>query len=187
MRDDELTVRSTTRAVTARGAGPPRRAGLGWLLAVVALMLGFFVAFNILEAMLPALVSRMAPGHRRGFAIGVYNTTQTLGVFFGGLIGGALAEHFGPAGVFLTGAVLCALWLVVASGMRGPRQPVNDLSSLTFSIASGVDLDGLRVALARVQGVREAHVLGDERIARLKVVPGEWDEGRVRKLVSGEV
>ena len=153
---------------------------------LAVLMLGFFVAFNILEAMLPALVSRMAPAHRRGFAIGVYNTTQTLGVFFGGLIGGAVAEHLGPAGVFATGAILCGLWFIVALGMRGPRRPVNDLSSLTFTIASGVDIDRLGEALARVQGVRAAEVLGEQRIARVTVVPGEWDEGRVRKLVSGE-
>ena len=157
------------------------------LAALAALMLGFFVAFNVLEAMLPALVSRAAPAHGRGLAIGVYNTTQTLGVFFGGLIGGAVAQHYGTSAVFGTGAVLCGLWFAAALGMRGPSRPVNDLSSLTLTIASGVDLDGLDEALARVQGVREAEVLGEQRIARLKVVPGEWDEGRARKLVSGEV
>ena len=153
---------------------------------LAALMLAFFVGFNILEAMLPALVSRVAPAHGRGFAIGVYNTTQTLGVFFGGLMGGELAKHFGAPGVFGAAAVLCVLWFVVALGMRGPRRPVNDLSSLTFTIASGVDIDRLGAALARVPGVREAEVLGEQRIARLTVVPGEWDEGSVRKLVSGE-
>ena len=45
----------------------------------------FFVAFNVLEALLPSLVSRLAPAQGRGAAIGVYNTTQTLGVFFGGV------------------------------------------------------------------------------------------------------
>jgi MFS family permease len=157
------------------------------LAALAVLMLGFFVAFNVLEAMLPALVSRVAPAHGRGLAIGVYNTTQTLGVFFGGLIGGAVAQHYGPSAVFGTGAVLCGLWFAAALGMRGPSRPVNDLTSLTLTIASGVDLDGLDEALARVHGVREAEVLGEQRIARLKVVPGEWDEGRARKLVSGEV
>lgn len=160
----------------------PGVAGIG------VLMLGFFVAFNVLEAMLPALVSRSAPAHGRGLAIGVYNTTQTLGVFFGGLIGGGVAEHYGPAAVFGTAAVLCGLWFAVALGMRAPPQrAVNGLSSVTFSITSGVNLDGLGEALARVPGVREAEVLGAQRIARLKVVPGEWDEGTVRKLVSGEV
>ncbi|HEX7054812.1 MAG TPA: MFS transporter [Burkholderiales bacterium] len=157
------------------------------LAGLTALMLGFFLAFNVLEAMLPALVSRTAPAHGRGLAIGVYNTTQTLGVFFGGLIGGGVAQHYGTGAVFATAAVLCGLWLAAALGMRDPPRPVNDLSSLTFSIASGVDLDRLGEALARVPGVREAEVLGEQRIARLKVVPGQWDEGTVRKLVSGEV
>jgi hypothetical protein len=88
--------------------------------------------------------------------------------------------------VFATGAVLSGVWLAAAYGMRGPVRPVNGLSSLTFSIATGVNLEGLREALAAVRGVREAEVLASERIARLKVVPGQWDESRVRKLVMGE-
>jgi MFS family permease len=157
-------------------------------LAVLAvLMLGFFAAFNVLEAMLPALVSRAAPAQGRGVAIGVYNTTQTLGVFFGGAVGGGVAKYYGAHAVFATAAVLSLLWFALALGMRSPRPSVNALSSLTFSIASGVDLDGLREALAAVRGVREAEVLAQERIARLKVVPGQWDESSVRKLVTGEV
>jgi len=88
------------------------------LAALVALMLMFFVAFNVLEAMLPSLVSRLAPAHGRGVAIGVYNTTQTLGVFFGGLLGGWVAGHHGATGVFMVCAMLVALWLAVAAGMR---------------------------------------------------------------------
>ena len=67
------------------------------------------------------------------------------------------------------------------------QQPVNELSSLTFSIAAGVNLEGLREALARVRGVREVEVLAAERIARLTVVPGQWDEHGVRKLITREV
>ena len=94
---------------------------------LAALMLAFFVAFNVLEALLPSLVSRLAPARARGVAIGVYNTTQTLGVFFGGLIGGWIAERHGTAAVFMTCAVLCGLWLVAALGMRPPRASVNAL------------------------------------------------------------
>jgi MFS family permease len=98
-----------------------------------ALMLGFFVAFNLLEAMLPSLVSRIAPAQGRGVAIGVYNTTQTLGVFFGGLLGGWVARHHGATGVFYLCAGLSALWLVVAAGMRPVPLPkssaVNGLSN----------------------------------------------------------
>lgn len=158
------------------------------VVAHAILLLAFFAAFNILEAMLPSLVSRVAPAHARGTAIGVYNTTQTLGLFFGGLMGGWVASHFGDAAVYGIGAALAALWLVVALWMRPPPAPaVNGLSSLTFSIAAGVEIDGLREALAKVHGVREAEVLAHERIARLKVVPGQWDENLVRKLVAGEV
>jgi len=99
------------------------------VVALALLMLGFFVAFNLLEAMLPSLVSRLAPAHGRGVAIGVYNTTQTLGVFFGGWLGGWLARHHGVAGVFFACAVLSALWLVVAAGMRPVPRPVNGLSN----------------------------------------------------------
>jgi MFS family permease len=159
----------------------------GGLMSLTLLMLAFFVGFNALEALLPSLVSRIAPAQGRGVAIGVYNTTQTLGVFFGGVLGGWLAGRYGAHAVFLASAVLCTLWLVAAIAMRPPARPVNDLSSLTLSIATGVNLEGLREALTAVRGVREAEVLAHERIARLKVVPGQWDESRVRKLVTGEV
>lgn len=156
--------------------------------ALAALMLAFFAAFNVLEALLPALVTRIAPARSRGTAIGVFNTTQTLGLTFGGLLGGWIAEHHGAAAVFAACGVLVAAWFLLAAGMRPlASAAVNELSNLTFTIASGVNLDGLGEALARVPGVREAEVLAHERIARLKVVPGQWDESSVRKLVTGEV
>jgi MFS family permease len=98
------------------GALPPSVAG------VAALMLAFFVAFNILEALLPSLVSRIAPAQARGAAIGAYNTTQTLGLFFGGLAGGWLAKHFGVGALFAGCAVLVVAWLAVAAGMRAPAR-----------------------------------------------------------------
>jgi MFS family permease len=105
---------------------------LGGGIALLALLLlAFFVAFNVLEALLPSLVSRAAPVKGRGVAIGVYNTTQTLGVFFGGLFGGWIAAHHGTTGVFVTCAVLAAVWLALAVGMRTPPA-VNEAPSPTF-------------------------------------------------------
>jgi MFS family permease len=103
----------------------------GGLELLALLMLAFFVAFNVLEALLPSLVSRAAPAQGRGTAIGVYNTTQTLGVFFGGLLGGWVAAHHGTTGVFALCAVLAAVWLVLAIGMRAPAA-VNEAPSPTF-------------------------------------------------------
>jgi len=94
---------------------------------LAALMLGFFIAFNVLEALLPSLVSRIAPAEGRGVAIGVYNTTQTLGVALGGVLGGWIAKHHGATAVFAVCAVLAALWLLVAAGMRPVPSAVNGL------------------------------------------------------------
>lgn len=93
------------------------------LAGMAALLVGFFAAFNILEALLPSLVSRIAPERARGTAIGVFNTTQTLGLFAGGLAGGILARDFGATGVYVLCAVATLAWLAVAAGMR----PLPDL------------------------------------------------------------
>ena len=89
---------------------------------VMAMLFAFFIAFNVLEAILPSLVSRIAPARARGAAIGVYNTAQTLGLFFGGLGGGWIASRYGAAAVFGACAALTALWLAACAGMRAPRR-----------------------------------------------------------------
>ncbi len=85
-------------------------------------LLSFFVAFNILEAMLPSLISRIAPPNAKGAALGVYNTTQALGLFVGGAMGGWLVKNFDAGAVFIGGAAMVALWLVAAATM--PPVPV---------------------------------------------------------------
>jgi predicted MFS family arabinose efflux permease len=80
----------------------------------------FFLGFNTLEASQPSLVSRLAPAHARGAALGVYNTLQSVGFFVGGAAGGWLVGHWGALGLFAVCAVLTALWLVVAWPMQVP-------------------------------------------------------------------
>jgi predicted MFS family arabinose efflux permease len=92
------------------------------VMAMAVLLFAFFSAFNILEAILPSLVTRIAPAHARGTAIGVYNTAQTLGLFFGGLGGGWIAGRYGVTAVFGACAVLAAFWLAACAGMRAPRR-----------------------------------------------------------------
>jgi predicted MFS family arabinose efflux permease len=82
------------------------------------LLLAFFVGFNILEASLPSLVSRLAPADAKGAALGIYNTTQALGLFFGGVLGGWVQQGWGRAAVFGACAGLMALWLLVAARQR---------------------------------------------------------------------
>lgn len=79
----------------------------------------FFSGFNLLEAALPSLVSRLAPVHLRGAALGAYSTSQFVGAFVGGTFGGIALGHFGPDGIFIGAAVLTLLWLpLVVIGSR---------------------------------------------------------------------
>ena len=87
-----------------------------WCMAL--LMFLFFCGFNALEATQPSLVSRMAPAPLRGAALGAYNTLQSLGLFAGGAIGGAVAKFVGVPGLFVMTAVLTALWLLVTWPLR---------------------------------------------------------------------
>ena len=80
----------------------------------------FFIAFNVLEATQPSLISRIAPPHAKGAALGVYNTTQSLGLFLGGSLGGLLVSVSGPQAVWLVCAVLALIWLAVALSMTMP-------------------------------------------------------------------
>jgi MFS family permease len=91
-----------------------------WMLGLWLLL--FFVAFNILEASLPSLVSRTAPPAAKGAALGVYNTTQALGLFVGGAAGGYIAQHFGDNAVFAVCAGLAVIWSGVAASMNFPQR-----------------------------------------------------------------
>ncbi len=148
----------------------------------IALLLAFFVAFNILEASLPSLVSRVAPPSSRGTALGVYNTTQSLGLFVGGAAGGWLATHLGTASVFVFGMALIALWLLTAWGMRVPGEAVER----TFRVRAGTDPVALRERIVCLRGVRDAVVAPEQGVVRLTVYPESFDEGAVRELIGGE-
>ena len=93
-----------------------------WLLALWLML--FFVAFNILEATLPSLVSRTAPPAAKGAALGVYNTTQAIGLFVGGAGGGFIAQNLGDNAVFAICAVLAVVWMAVAASMNFPQRRV---------------------------------------------------------------
>jgi len=144
------------------------------LTQIVPLLFLFFLAFNILEASLPSLVSKLAPAGSKGTALGVYSTSQFLGAFLGGGLGGWLLGAYGPMGVFTLCGAAVAAWLLVASGMR---QPAN----LKTRMIHTVQLDAqearrLEQNLLTVSGVAEAVVIAEERMAYLKVVESELDE-----------
>ena len=99
------------------------------LTGLVIFLLLFFIALNLVEALQPSLVSRLAPPHLKGFAMGVYNTTQAFGLSLGGILGGTLAKRFGDNAVFYVCAGLTALWFVAAWSMVPPGKKLEEKSN----------------------------------------------------------
>lgn len=143
----------------------------------------YFVAFNVLEATLPSIITKIAPADAKGTAIGVYNTTQSLGVFVGGAMGGYLSSYQGLASVFVFCSVLMALWLLLGISMKAPPAVKTKMYHLEkISAAKAKTLAG---KLSVVHGVHETVVLADEGLVILKVdiQPG-WDEAAVLRLIG---
>jgi MFS family permease len=155
----------------------------GWatgVFSISAFLLAFFVAFNLLEAAIPSAVTRVAPPRAKGAALGVYNTTQALGLFAGGALGGLVAKHFGAQGVFAACAALMVVWMFVAAGMKLPPA----VRKRSVAVSAALDPEELRRRLVEVPGVRAAVVVPGEGVAHLEVMPG-WDEPKVMNLVNG--
>ena len=90
---------------------------------IVGIIMGlifYFIGFNYLEASLPSLVSKLAPIQSRGLALGVYNTSQSLGIFVGGSFGGLIANFYGYQGTFLFCSLLIMIWLILSISMKMP-------------------------------------------------------------------
>ena len=98
-------------------------------MALIALLFGFFIAFNTLEASQPSLVSRIAPPAAKGAALGVYNTLQALGIACGAATGGLMSKFTSAPTIFALCAGLTLIWLIIAIKMpeiprRSARQTV---------------------------------------------------------------
>lgn len=144
------------------------------------LLLVFFTAFNLLEATLPSLITRMAPPDAKGTAMGVYSSSQFLGAFAGGGLGGILHGRFGLQGVFAFATLSALIWLLVAWTMKSPRH----LSSRLLNVGACGEADArhLAVRLTQVPGVAEAVVIATEGVAYLKVDRHLLDEAALREL-----
>ena len=81
-------------------------------MSVFAALAVFFAGFNFLEAGLPARLSIIAAADSRGAALGVFSSSQFLGAFAGGLLGGLLLAG-DTSRVFLACTGLATGWLVL--------------------------------------------------------------------------
>ncbi|WP_276320114.1 MFS transporter [Parasulfuritortus cantonensis] len=157
---------------------------LDFFWGVVAALLFYFIAFNILEASLPSLISKIAPPEAKGTAMGVYNTSQATGLFFGGAAGGWLAQHAGHGTVFLFCAGLMAAWLALAATMRPPPRVKTQMFHVGRLDQLGAQ--GLAGRLAALAGIVAVTVLPEEGTVMLKVSQTGWDEDGVKQLLESQ-
>ncbi|MGL6021423.1 MAG: MFS transporter [Gibbsiella quercinecans] len=141
----------------------------------------FFVAFNVMEAILPSLISKESPAGYKGTAMGVYSTSQFIGVAIGGSAGGWLYGLFGAGGVFIAGALVAALWFLVCRTMKEPPY----VSSLRITLSElAVKDSALESRLKAQPGVAEAIVVADERSAYVKVDTQQTNRRQLEALVN---
>jgi MFS family permease len=140
----------------------------------------FFMAFNLLEASLPSLVSKIAPSGSRGTAMGIYSSSQFLGAFVGGVAGGFIAHHWGYEWVFAFCALVIVAWLLLASTMAQPRHWATKVIDL--SLHPGIPGDGLAIR-AVLEGVEEVTLIPDHRLMYLKVDRDKFDERKYEELL----
>lgn len=142
----------------------------------------FFTAFNLLEASLPSLISKIAPVGAKGTAIGIYSSTQFLGAFAGASIGGYLFGNFGGQSLYSFCGLLLIVWLVLAITMKTPAAVRSKMYSVQV-MDSGQSKE-LSRRLAELPGVYEALVMANEEVAYLKVDMQGFDETSVIKLLE---
>jgi len=139
-----------------------------------AVLFFFFMAFNLLEASLPSLISKEAPAASKGTAMGVYSTSQFMGAFLGGALGGFLLQQVGIEGVVWFMVTVLGLWLLVALTMPVPGYTsgfvvqLRDMASDQYG-----DVDG---SLRSLPGVQDVVIIENAGTAYLKVDRQHFDE-----------
>ena len=149
---------------------------------IIGFLFLFFTGFNLLEATLPSMISKIAPAGAKGTAMGVYSSSQFIGAFLGGIGGGWIYGRFGVEEVFLFCSAVALLWLIVAWGMRPPLH----VSRLLLNIGKidPVDAVLMEKEIATIAGVADVSVSTTEGVVYLKVDQGKLDRESLDQLVD---
>ncbi|PHZ20008.1 MFS transporter [Yersinia ruckeri] len=141
----------------------------------------FFIAFNVMEAILPSLISKESPAGYKGTAMGIYSTSQFIGVAIGGSLGGWLFGLEGADMVFIAGALIALMWFTVSITMQEPPY----VSSLRITLSELAVKDAALEDRIKAQpGVTEAIVVAAERSAYVKVDTKQTNRNQLEQLVN---
>ncbi len=152
---------------------------------IVFSLFAYFVAFNILEASLPSLISKLAPAAAKGTAMGVYNTSQSLGVAVGGLAGGYLSHHYSYSIVFMFCAVLMSIWLLLTFSMKTPPSVKTKMYHLGETSESQASV--LTKTISALPYVHEAIAIAKEGMLIVKIKNQHiWDEQEILAIIQNK-
>ena len=140
----------------------------------------FFIAFNVMEALLPSWLSKAAPIQSKATAMGVNASSQFLGAFFGGVTGGQLLllNNTALGWSILTG--LAIVWLLISFGLAQPRY----LSSMVLRLPEHKQTDEWTSQLLAIRGIEEVVVMSDQQVAYVKVDKQQIDDATRQDLTQ---
>lgn len=147
------------------------------LTLVVVAMVIYFTGFNLMEALLPSMISRIAPLSGKGTALGVYSTSQFAGAFLGGPVAGLIIQYQGMGGVYLVGGFMALLWAVLLLGLKNP--PALTAYTLTMPDVAKDAFPSLVQEIKAIEGVSEAIALPEAGAVYLKVDKKTLDNERL--------
>lgn len=151
-----------------------------WIL-LCCFMMVYFIAFNILEASLPSLVSKQANPNNKGTAMGVYSTGQFLGIFAGGALAGVLYQWNGFTAIFLMNTILASLWFIVACFMK----PNHYLSNIVLNDVDLPDNKTLIIdVLMQVPGINEVVIEEKENRIYLRIEKNIYLSGSAEQVLK---
>ncbi len=154
----------------------------GELVGLIACLWLFFCGFNLLEATLPSLISKTAPGDLKGTAMGIYSSAQFMGAFLGGASGGWLYCEYGVTAVFVFSVAIAASWLLIAAFMSPPRYVANLLLSLRHVLPE--QAEQFSKQLLMIEGVEEVSLHFQEQSAYLKVDNQKLDKQQLSQFLA---
>lgn len=150
----------------------------GPILTLIMLLV-FFIAFILLEAVLPSWLSKTCPAGSRGTAMGIYATSQFMGAFVGGTLGGWSLQQFGNTGVFLLVAVVLAIWWFFSLSLKSPRP----LQTLVLEVGEMEHRDFVKI-ISNIVGVEDILLIKGESLAYAKVDKKTVDMSSIKPYLN---
>lgn len=150
---------------------------LSWWYTAIGLLI-FFTGFTVLEAIMPSMVSKIAPLAKKGTAMGVYSTSQFAGIFIGGVLSGLAYRWLNVNGVLALGLIIALVWFIVLSCLRNPPA----VSTKTYSFTTLGDTE--QAQIRQLPGVLEMVTNQQAKLLYLKVNKAEFQEEALHKLLE---